>query len=176
MTKFVADNAHSEVEFSVKHMMVTKVKGTFNEYRVEIDTDSMDDFENATLKAEANTSTINTGVADRDGHLQSGDFFDVEEYPNITFTSSNIEKSGDSYKVTGDLTIKDVTKEETIVMEYNGQGKDPMGGGTVHGFEGSFAINRGDYGLTWNASLETGGVLVSDEVKVNLELQFQEAE
>ncbi|WP_462421167.1 YceI family protein [Salinicoccus sp. Marseille-QA3877] len=176
MTKFVADNVHSEVEFSVKHMMVTKVKGTFNEYSVEIDTDSMEDFENATLKASANAATVNTKVADRDGHLQSEDFFDTEKYPTITFTSSKIEKTGDSFKVTGDLTIKDVTREETIVMEYNGQGKDPMGGGTVHGFEGSFTINREDYGLTWNASLETGGVLVSKDVKVNLELQFQEAE
>lgn len=176
MTKFVADNIHSEVEFSVKHMMVTKVKGTFNEYSVEIDTDSMDNFENATLTASANAATINTGVGDRDGHLQSEDFFDSEKYPTITFTSNNIEKSGDSYKVTGDLTIRDVTKEETIVLEYNGQGKDPMGGGTVHGFEGSFQIDREDYGLTWNASLETGGVLVSKDVKVNLELQFQEAQ
>ena len=176
MTKFVADNVHSEVEFSVKHMMVTKVKGTFTEYSIEIDTDSMEDFENATLKASANAATINTGVGDRDGHLQSEDFFDTEKYPTITFTSNKIEKSGDSYKVTGDLTIRDVTREETIVMEYNGQGKDPMGGGTVYGFEGNFAINREDYGLTWNASLETGGVLVSKDVKVNLELQFQEAQ
>ena len=176
MTKFVADNVHSEVEFSVKHMMVTTVKGTFTEYSIEIDTDSMEDFENATLKASANAATINTGVGDRDGHLQSEDFFDTEKYPTITFTSNKIEKSGDSYKVTGDLTIRDVTREETIVMEYNGQGKDPMGGGTVYGFEGNFAINREDYGLTWNASLETGGVLVSKDVKVNLELQFQEAQ
>ena len=174
MAKFVADNFHSEVEFSVKHMMVTKVKGTFEEYSIEIEADSIEDFENASLKATANPATINTGVGDRDGHLQSEDFFDAENYPEITFTSNKIERSGDSFKVTGDLTIRGTTKEETVVMEYNGQGTDPMSGDTVYGFEGSFSINREDYGLTWNQSLETGGVLVSKEVKVNLELQFRE--
>lgn len=175
MTKFVADNAHSEVEFMVKHMMVTKVKGTFDDYSVEITADDIEDFENAKVSAKANVASINTGVADRDGHLTSGDFFETNTYPEITFESSNIEKSGTSYKVTGDLTIKDVTKEVTVELDYNGQAVDPMSGSTVYGFEGKFSLDREAYGLTWNQTLETGGVLVSKEVKISVELQFREA-
>lgn len=175
MTKFVADNAHSEVEFMVKHMMVTKVKGTFDDYSVEITADDIEDFENAKVSAKANVASINTGVADRDGHLTSGDFFETDTYPEITFESSNIEKSGTSYKVTGDLTIKDVTKEVTVELDYNGQAVDPMSGSTVYGFEGKFSLDREAYGLTWNQTLETGGVLVSKEVKISVELQFREA-
>ncbi|MFD2829667.1 YceI family protein [Corticicoccus populi] len=175
MTKFVADNAHSEVEFMVKHMMVTKVKGTFDDYSVEITADDIEDFENAKVFAKANVASINTGVADRDGHLRSGDFFETDTYPEITFESSNIEKSGTSYKVTGDLTIKDVTKEVTVELDYNGQAVDPMSGSTVYGFEGKFSLDREAYGLTWNQTLETGGVLVSKEVKISVELQFREA-
>lgn len=175
MTKFVADNAHSEVEFMVKHMMVTKVKGTFDDYSVEITADDIEDFENAKVSAKANVASINTGVADRDGHLTSGDFFETDTYPEITFESSNIEKSGTSYKVTGDLTIKDVTKEVTVELDYNGQAVDPMSGSTVYGFEGKFSLDREAYGLTWNQTLETGGVLVSKEVKISVEFQFREA-
>lgn len=176
MTKYVADTMHSEVEFMVKHMMVTKVKGTFNDYSVEIDADSIEGFENAKITAKATAASIDTGVADRDGHLKSADFFDAENHPEIKFDSTKIEKYGDTYNVTGDLTILDTTREETVELLYNGQGIDPMSGGTVYGFEGEFTLNREDYGLTWNQSLETGGVLVSKEVKVSVELQFREAE
>lgn len=176
MARFVADTMHSEVEFMVRHMMVTKVKGTFNDYSVEIDANNIEDFENAKVTAKATVASINTGVADRDGHLKSEDFFDIENYPEINFESTVIEKYGETYNVTGDLTILGTTQEETIELIYNGQGTDPMSGATVYGFEGEFTLDREKYGLTWNQSLETGGVLVSKEVKISLELQFREAE
>lgn len=175
MTVFKADNVHSEVEFMVKHMMVSKVKGTFDNYSVSINADNIEDFENAKVEAKAEVASINTGVSDRDAHLQSGDFFEAETYPEITFESTKIEKSGNSYNVTGNLTIRDITKEETVSLTYNGQGTDPMSGDTVYGFEGNFSLNREEYGLTWNQALETGGVLVSKEVKISLELQFRAA-
>lgn len=175
MTKFVADTTHSEVEFQVKHMMVTKVKGTFNEWAVEIDADNLEDFTTASIKGEATASSIDTGVEDRDGHLASGDFFDAENFAKLTFESTKIEGSGSKFDVTGNLTIKDVTKEITFPVEYNGKGVNPWGV-EVHGLESQFSINREDFGLTWNQTLETGGVLVSKDVKISFELQFSEAQ
>lgn len=176
MAKFVVDPMHSEMEFQVRHMMVTKVKGTFENYSIEIDVDNIENFEEAKVTAEADTASINTGVGDRDDHLRSGDFFNAEQNEKITFKSTDIEKSGSTFKVTGDLNMNGVTNQETIELDYNGQGVDPMSGDNVYGFEGKFEINREDYGLNWNANLETGGVLVSKEVKLNLEFQFREAE
>lgn len=175
MTKFVADTAHSEVEFQVKHMMVTKVKGTFNEWAVEIDADNLEDFANATIKGEATASSVDTGVKDRDAHLVSGDFFDAEQFPKLTFESTKIEGSGSKFEVTGNLTIKDVTNEVTFPVEFNGKGVNPWGV-EVYGFESNFSINREEFGLTWNQTLETGGVLVSKDVKISFELQFSEAQ
>ena len=175
MAKFTADTAHSELEFQVKHMMVTKVKGTFGEWSIDVEADNIEDFTTAEITGKANAATINTKVADRDAHLTSADFFDAEKYPEMTFESTKIEGSGKSFNVTGNLTIKDVTNEVTIPLEYNGQGVSPFGP-TVYGFESKFTINREDFGLTWNQTLETGGVLVSKDVKVTLELQLNPAE
>lgn len=175
MAKFTADTAHSELEFQVKHMMVTKVKGTFGEWSIDVEADNIEDFTTAKITGKANAATINTKVADRDAHLTSADFFDAEKYPEMTFESTKIKGSGKSFNVTGNLTIKDVTNEVTIPLEYNGQGVSPFGP-TVYGFESKFTINREDFGLTWNQTLETGGVLVSKDVKVTLELQLNPAE
>lgn len=171
MAKFVADTAHSELEFTVKHMMVTKVKGTFGEWSIDVEADNIEDFTTAKIKGKASTATIDTNVADRDAHLTSGDFFDAENYSDITFESTKVEGSGNKFEVTGNLTIKDVTKEITVPIEYNGHGVSPFGP-TVYGFESKFSINREEFGLTWNQTLETGGVLVSKDVKVTLELQL----
>ncbi|MDO5360931.1 MAG: YceI family protein, partial [Jeotgalicoccus sp.] len=122
MAKFVADTAHSELEFQVKHMMVTKVKGTFGEWSIDIEADDIEDFTTAKITGRANTATIDTNVADRDAHLTSADFFDVENNPEITFESTKVEGSGKKFEVTGNLTIKDVTNEVTIPVEYNGSG------------------------------------------------------
>ena len=175
MAKFVADTAHSELEFTVKHMMVTKVRGTFGEWSMEVEVDDIEDLSSAVIKGEANVATIDTGVEDRDAHLRSGDFFETDEFPKMTSESTKIEGSGSKYQVTGNLTIKDVTKEITVPLSYNGQGVSPFGP-TVYGFEADFSINREDFGLTWNQTLETGGVLVSKDVKINAELQFNPAE
>lgn len=175
MAKFTADTAHSELEFEVKHMMVTKVRGTFEEWAIEVEADDIEDFTTAKVTGKAKASTIDTKVADRDAHLTSADFFDAENYPEMTFESTKIEGSGKSFNATGNLTIKDVTNEVTIPLEYNGQGVSPFGP-TVYGFESKFTINREDFGLTWNQTLETGGVLVSKDVKVTLELQLNPAE
>ena len=156
-------------------MMVTKVKGTFGEWSIDVEADNIEDFTTAKITGKANAATINTKVADRDAHLTSADFFDAEKYPEMTFESTKIEGSGKSFNVTGNLTIKDVTNEVTIPLEYNGQGVSPFGP-TVYGFESKFTINREDFGLTWNQTLETGGVLVSKDVKVTLELQLNPAE
>ena len=112
---------------------------------------------------------MDTGTADRDGHLKSGDFFDVETYPTMTFRSTSVEREGDEWAVTGDLTIKDVTKPVTIVFEEAGSARDPFGNLRV-GFEGATTINRKDWGLTWNAALETGGVLVSEKIKLEFDV------
>lgn len=175
MAKFVADTAHSELEFQVKHMMVTKVKGTFGEWSIDIEADDIEDFTTAKITGRANTATIDTNVADRDAHLTSADFFDAENNPEITFESTKVEGSGSKFEVTGNLTIKDVTKEVTIPVEYNGSGVSPFGP-TVYGFESKFSINREEFGLTWNQTLETGGVLVSKDVKITLELQVNPAD
>ncbi|WP_411842263.1 YceI family protein [Salinicoccus sp. HZC-1] len=174
MTIYISDAVHSEVDFQVKHMMVSKVKGSFEEFTFEVDTDNLETFDGAKVTAEITTASINTGNEDRDNHLKSEDFFDAEKNPKITFTSNNVEKSGSTVKVTGDLTIAGVTKEKTFELQYNGKGISPMGGQEVHGFETEFTIDREEFGLTWNASLETGGVLVSKDVKAQLELQFSE--
>lgn len=175
MAKFIGDTAHSELEFEVKHMMVTKVKGTFGEWSLDIEADDIEDFTTATITGKAKTATIDTGVADRDAHLTSADFFDAENNPEITFESTSVKGSGSKFEVTGNLTIKGVTNEVTIPVEYNGSGVSPFGP-TVYGFESKFSINREEFGLTWNQKLETGGVLVSKDVKVSLELQVNPAD
>lgn len=169
-TKWALDPTHSELQFKVKHLMITTVTGSLKSFSAELSSEG-DDFENAQVSFEAELSSIDTGNTDRDNHLKSGDFFDAEQFPKISFTSTSVSKDGDDLNVKGDLTIKDVTKPVTLKAEFGGIATDPWGN-TKAGFTLSGKINRNDFGLTWNAALETGGVMVSEEVKIAGELQF----
>jgi polyisoprenoid-binding protein YceI len=171
-TVWTVDQVHSEVGFSVKHMMISKAKGTFDKFDAVIEAD-VDDLTDSKVEVTVDIASINTRNEDRDNHLRSGDFFDSEAYPKMTFIATDIKKkSSNTYDVTGDLTIKDTTKPVTIDVTFEGQSKDPMGGATVAGFSGSTSINRKEFGLTWNAAVETGGVLVGEDVKINFELEL----
>ena len=169
-TKWALDPTHSELQFKVKHLMITTVTGNIKSFDATLETEG-DDFTNAAISFSGDINTIDTGNGDRDGHLKSGDFFDAEKYPAITFKSTSVEKDGSDYVVKGDLTIKDVTKAVKLNAEFGGIATDPWGN-TKAGFTLSAKINRTEFGLTWNAALETGGVMVSEEVKILGELQF----
>jgi polyisoprenoid-binding protein YceI len=170
-TKWVLDPTHSEIQFKVKHLMITTVTGYFREFSASAESDS-EDFSNAKISFEAKTASIDTNNADRDTHLKSGDFFESGKYPVLKFQSTGMNKSGDGeFKLTGDLTIKDVTKPVTLDVEFGGIMKDPYGNQKA-GFSLSGKINRKDWGLNWNTTLETGGVLVSDEVRIFCEIQL----
>lgn len=169
-TKWTIDPTHSRVGFKVKHMMFTNVSGNFNDYSATIETEE-DDFSNPSIVFTAAINSIDTSNTDRDNHLKSADFFDVEKFPNLTFKVSAFEPKGDDYEVTGDLTIKDVTKKISFPAEFSGLMKDPWGN-TKAGLNVYGKINRKDFGLNWNAALETGGVLVGEEVKLDVELQL----
>jgi polyisoprenoid-binding protein YceI len=171
MTKYVFDPAHTSVNFSLKHMMVTTVRGQFRQFDGALNYDA-DNIENSTVEAIIQVDSINTGQEQRDGHLRSPDFFGVETYPTMTFKSTKVEKTGDNTaKVTGDLTIRDVTKPVTLDVEFLGEHLSPLSGQKVLGFESTAKINREDFGLTWNQAIETGGVLIGKEVKINLDVQ-----
>ena len=169
-TKWALDPMHSERQFKVKHLMIPTVTGSFNDFSAELTTDA-EDFEHAAVTFKAGVDSVDTGNGDRDGHLKSGDFFNAEEFPSITFVSTSFTKNGGDYKLTGDLTIKDVTKPVTLDVEFGGQVTDLYGQNKA-GFSISGKFNRTDFGLTWNAALETGGVVVSEEVRILGELQF----
>jgi polyisoprenoid-binding protein YceI len=166
------DNAHSSVSFVARHMGLSKVRGQFTSYRGEVEGDPSD-VTSARARIEIDTASIDTGSPDRDGHLKSADFFDVENYPTITFVSKSIERQGDDYKVVGDLTIKDQTHPVELVYEHGGDLKDPFGnrkvGGSLTG-----TIKRSEWGLTWNVPLDSGGWLVSDNVKLEIDVQVAE--
>jgi polyisoprenoid-binding protein YceI len=162
---YTIDASHSRVGFSARHAMVTKVRGSFNDYTGSaVVADGA-----ASINIEISAASIDTRSADRDGHLQSPDFFDVANFPKITFKSTSVKDGGEGIVVTGDLTIKDVTKPITIEFEYAGTAKDPFGNDR-YGFEGAAEINRKDFGLSWNAALETGGILVSENIKLEFEI------
>ncbi len=165
---YALDPTHSRLGFSTRHAMVTTVRGAFTDFSGEAVVDTENPVASkvtVTIKA----ASIDTGVADRDGHLRSPDFFDVETYPEITFSSTDVTRDGDDWTITGDLTIKGVTNPVSIDFESTGSAKDPFGNLRV-GFEGSTSINRKDWGLTWNAALETGGVLVSEKIKLEFDV------
>jgi polyisoprenoid-binding protein YceI len=168
---FAIDASHSRVGFSARHAMVTKVRGSFNDYTGQaVVADGA-----ASITIEINAASIDTRSADRDGHLQSPDFFDVAAFPKITFVSTSVKDSGsDKLVVEGNLTIKDVTKPLSITFEYTGTATDPFGNARF-GFEGESEINRKDFGLTWNAALETGGILVSENIKLEFEISTIQA-
>ena len=162
------DKAHASINFRIKHLGFSWLTGRFDTFK---GTFSFDEANPSASKVDLSidVASIETGSADRDGHLKSGDFFDAETYPTITFTSTKVERDGDDWNITGDLTIKDVTKSVTIPFEQTGSARDPFGNVRV-GFEGETTINRKDWGLTWNAALETGGVLVSEKVKLEFDI------
>ncbi len=172
-TKWVLDPAHSEVYFKVKHLMITTVTGYFREFSATAQAED-DDFTSAKVHFEANAKSIDTNAPDRDTHLRTADFFDVEKYPKITFRSTSLEKKDDkNFLLKGDLTIRDVTRPVTLEVELGGVVNDPMGGRKA-GFSVQGKINRKEWGLNWNATLETGGVLVSDEVRLFCEIQMSQ--
>lgn len=171
LTTWGLDLAHSEVTFKVKHMMITNVTGSFGNFTVDVQTED-DDFSKAKIKFTADISSINTGNADRDNHLKSPDFFNAAEYTQLKFESKSLDKkSDDEFVLNGDLTIRGTTKPVRLTVESGGIGKDPWGNEKA-GFTISGKINRTDFGLNWNAALETGGVLVSEEVKLQAEIQL----
>jgi polyisoprenoid-binding protein YceI len=171
MAKWTVDQSHSSVGFEVKHMMISKVKGQFESYTAEVEAADLTDLTTASIGFKLDVASINTRSEDRDNHLRSADFFDVETNTTIDFTSTSITKDGDDYQVTGDLTIKDVTKPVTFEVEFNGKGTNPWGV-EVYAFEAEAKINREEFGLTWNAALETGGVLVGKDIKIKVELEL----
>ncbi|MFI1926792.1 MULTISPECIES: YceI family protein [unclassified Streptomyces] len=163
------DPAHSTLGFVARHAMVTNVKGKFNDFTGSLHLDGTDPSKSgATI--DVTMDSIDTGSADRDGHLKTADFFKTDEFPTMTFRATSAEAlGGDDYRITGDLTILGVTKPLSIDLEFNGAAKDPFGNERV-GFEGKAEILRSAWGLTWNAALETGGVLVSDKIKLNFDI------
>jgi len=166
---FTIDPSHSSVGFVVRHAMITKVRGSFPDFSGSAHLDGANP-EASKVEVRINTASVETRSADRDAHLRSGDFFDVETYPTMTFTSTDVKAvSDDTVHITGDLTIKDVTKPVTIPFSYSGAAVDPFGNTRV-GWEGAVDINRKDWGLTWNAALEAGGVLVSEKVKLEFDI------
>ncbi|HPT15537.1 MAG TPA: YceI family protein [Bacteroidales bacterium] len=169
-TKWVIDPTHSEVAFKVKHLMISNVKGNFSAFEVNALTDG-DDFSHAEINVSINTSSISTGVADRDAHLKSPDFFDSANFETMTFVSKSLTGSGDDYKLDGDLTIRGITNPVSLNVEFGGLMTDPWGN-VKAGFNVDGKINRKDWGLTWNAALEAGGVLVAEEVRINAEIEL----
>jgi polyisoprenoid-binding protein YceI len=163
------DVAHTRIGFTARHAMVTSVRGSFRDFEGTAHLDAADPSKSS-AKLTIKVASITTGQEQRDAHLRSPDFFDVETYPEITFVSTSAEQLGDdSYRLTGDLTVKDVTRPVSIDFTFNGSAKDPFGNLRV-GFEGQTTVNRKDWGLTWNAALETGGFLVSDKVKLEFDI------
>ncbi|MER7935510.1 YceI family protein [Streptomyces sp. NPDC048409] len=166
---YTLDPAHTTLGFVARHAMVTNVKGHFEQFEGTLHLDGSDPAK-STASLDIVMDSITTGTPDRDAHLKSADFFKTDEFPTMTFRSTKAEAlGGDDYRITGDLTILGVTKPVTIDLEFNGAAKDPFGNERV-GFEGKAEIKRSDWGVTWNAALETGGVLVSDKIKLNFDI------
>ena len=167
-TKWNLDPAHSEITFKVRLMMISNVKGNFSDFNVELESED-DTFKNTTVKAEIKTASIDTKNTDRDTHLKSADFFNVEKYPTINFTTNTLNGN-----ITGEFTLNGITKPIALEVDFGGINIDPWGN-TKAGFSFEGKIKRSDFGLNWNAVLEAGGVMVSDEVKIAGELQFIKA-
>jgi len=171
MATYKIDPAHSEIHFKVKHLMITTVTGSFSKFDATLTADK-EDFTDAAISFEADIDSITTNSEQRDGHLKSDDFFSAEKFPKLTFESTSFEKTDDEdYKLTGNLTIRDVTKPVVLNVSYEGTVNDPWGQ-VKAGFEITGKINRKDFGLSWNAATETGGILLSEEVKLVLNVQM----
>lgn len=169
-TKWTIDPTHSEIGFKVKHMMFTNVSGLFETYEATITTED-DDFTKSSIAFTADVASINTNNADRDNHLKSADFFDADNNPKLTFTSTSLTNTASGFELTGELALNGVSKTVKLETEISDLMKDPWGN-TKIGLNISGEINRKDWGLTWNSALETGGVLVSETVKLNIQLQL----
>ncbi|WP_369392081.1 YceI family protein [Streptomyces sp. CG1] len=166
---YTIDPAHTTIGFTARHAMVTNVKGGFDDFTGTLHLDGADPGR-STATLDVKMESIATGNADRDGHLKSSDFFKIDEFPTMTFRSTKAEAlGGDDYRITGELSLLGVTKPISIDLEFNGAATDPFGNERV-GFEGRTEILRSEWGLTWNAALETGGVLVSDKIKLNFDI------
>ncbi|MCS0636633.1 YceI family protein [Streptomyces sp. LP05-1] len=166
---YTVDPAHSELGFTARHAMVTNVRGSFTDFSGTLRLDGSDPAASS-ASIDARIASVDTGNADRDTHLRSGDFFDAEQFPEMTFRSTGAEHlGGDDFRLTGDLTLKGVTRPLTIDLAFNGSAKDPFGNERV-GFEGRAELLRSEWGLTWNAALETGGMLVSDRIKLTFDI------
>ena len=170
-TRWELDPAHSELGFRAKHLLIATTKGKFTDYKVTVLSDKAD-FTDAKIEVIAKVKSIFTDNNDRDNHLRSGDFFDAEKYPELKFVGKSVKKvSGNKYKVTGDLTMKNVTKTVTLDMEFGGVVKDPWGN-TKAGFTLTGELNRFDYGLAWNKAIETGGLVVDKMIKLDIEIEL----
>ncbi len=170
-TKWTIDPMHSEINFKIRHLVISNVSGSFKKFSAEAETED-DNFETAKIHFTADASSISTGVEQRDGHLTSSEFFDVTKYPSINFVSTSLKKAGDNeFKLTGDLTIRDVTKSIELDVEFGGTGKDGYGN-IKAGFEVSGKISRKDFGLTWNMATEAGGLTLGDDVKFTANVQL----
>ena len=171
VTKWTIDATHTKIGFKVKHLMISNVTGTFRVFEGEVST-SGNDFSTSVISFSINSASVDTEMTDRDAHLKSGDFFDAETYPKITFTGSGLKDLGDDlYELKGDLTIKGITHPVTLSVEHGGVMSDPWGN-VKAGFSLTGKINRKEWGLTWNSALETGGVLVGEEVKINCDIEL----
>jgi polyisoprenoid-binding protein YceI len=164
------DAAHSSVSFSVRHMVISKVRGKFGKWTAKLDLDTAN-LAAASVEVEIDAASIDTGVVDRDAHLRSPDFFDTAKFPTITYKSKSVKAAGaEALHVVGDLTLHGVTKEVALAVEVGGQGKDPWGNLRA-GFTAKGSLNRKEFGLAWNQALETGGVLVAEKIELEIELQ-----
>ena len=174
-TKWVLDPTHSEIGFKIKHLMITNVSGNFNKFEVKAETNG-DDFSNAKVSADIEVESINTNNAQRDAHLRAADFFEAEKFPLISFKSTGIQKlDEETYTLTGNLTIKETTKPVKLALEFGGVTKDPYGNYKA-GFSITGKINRHEFGVSYNAVLETGGVALGEEIKINGEIQLVKQE
>jgi polyisoprenoid-binding protein YceI len=170
-SKWAIDPSHSEISFKVKHLVVTTLTGKFETFEGSLE-NANEDFSDAKISFTADVASLNTGNADRDGHLKSDDFFNAEAFPKVTFTSTGFTKTGsDEYKLTGNITLRDVTKPIELTVEYGGTATDPWGN-VKAGFEINGKIKRKEFGLKWDALTEAGGAVVSDEVKLHLNVQL----
>ncbi len=170
-TKWSLDKTHSEIQFKARHLMITNVTGVFKNYEATIETDE-NDFTNAEITFTAEVDSLTTGNDQRDAHLKSDDFFNAEKYPQLKFVSTGMEKKDDnSYTLHGDMTIRETTKRISLAVEFEGIVQDPWGN-TKAGFTITGKLNRKDFGLNWNVVTEAGGVLVSEEVKINCSIQL----
>lgn len=174
MSKFIIDKLHSEIEFKVKHLMISTVTGRFTDFDAEMISES-EDFTDSQITFDANVDSITTSIVDRDNHLKSADFFDSENYPKISFKSTSVTKENDDYNILGLITIHGVEKEITLKGNYNGNDVD-FYGNTKYGFELRGTIKRSEFGLSFNAVTDKGGLLVSDDVILNISVQFTKAD